>query len=78
MRMREDFAGAVGLNRIARFHLDPRDQRSDEDFYESIGDDNGVFGCMSLLGCHDVCPKNLPLSTQIAFLRRKIAAVGWK
>jgi succinate dehydrogenase iron-sulfur subunit len=78
MRMREAFVGAVGLNRIARFHLDPRDQRSDEDFYESIGDDNGVFGCMSLLGCHDVCPKNLPLSTQIAFLRRKMAAVGWK
>ena len=43
-----------------------------------IGDDNGVFGCMSLLGCHDVCPKNLPLATQIAFLRRKMAAVGWK
>jgi fumarate reductase iron-sulfur subunit len=78
VRMREDFVGAVGLNKIARFRLDPRDQRSDEDFYELIGDDDGVFGCMSLLGCHDVCPKNLPLSTQIAFLRRKMAAVGWK
>ena len=78
VRMREDFVGAAGLNKIARFRLDPRDQRSDEDFYELIGDDNGVFGCMALLGCHDVCPKNLPLSTQIAFLRRKMAAVGWK
>jgi fumarate reductase iron-sulfur subunit len=78
MRMREDFVGAAGLNKIARFRLDPRDQRSDDDFYELIGDDNGVFGCMSLLGCHDVCPKNLPLATQIAFLRRKMAAVGWK
>ena len=78
VRMREDFVGAVGLNKIARFRLDPRDHRSDEDFYELVGDDNGVFGCMSLLGCHDVCPKNLPLSTQIAFLRRKMAAVGWK
>jgi succinate dehydrogenase/fumarate reductase-like Fe-S protein len=78
VRMREDFVGAVGLNKIARFRLDPRDQRSDEDFYELIGDDDGVFGCMSLLGCHDVCPKNLPLSTQIAFLRRKMAAAGWK
>ncbi len=78
VRMREDFVGAAGLNKIARFRVDPRDQRSDEDFYELIGDDNGVFGCMSLLACHDVCPKNLPLSTQIAFLRRKIAAVGWK
>ena len=78
VRMRDDFVGAMGLNKIARFRLDPRDQRSDDEFYELIGDDDGVFGCMSLLACHDVCPKNLPLSTQIAFLRRKMAAVGWK
>ncbi len=78
VRMREDFVGAVGLNKIARFRLDPRDKRNDDDFYELIGEDNGVFGCMSLLGCHDVCPKKLPLATQIAFLRRKMAAVGWK
>lgn len=78
LRMREDFVGAVGLNKIARFRLDPRDARSDEDFYDLIGDDSGVFGCMSLLGCHDVCPKGLPLQTQIAFLRRKMAVIGFK
>ena len=72
-RMRKDFVGAVGINKIARFRLDPRDGRTDEDFYELIGDDDGVFGCMSLLACHDVCPKNLPLATQIAFIRRKMA-----
>jgi fumarate reductase iron-sulfur subunit len=77
-RMREDFVGAVGLNRIARFRLDPRDTRTDDDFYELIGDDSGVFGCMSLLACHDVCPKNLPLQTQIAFIRRKMVSMGWK
>ena len=27
-RMREDFVGAVGLNKIARFRLDPRDTRT--------------------------------------------------
>ena len=75
-RMREDFVGAVGLNKIARFRLDPRDKRTDADFYELVGDDNGVFGCMSLLACHDVCPKNLPLQTQIAFLRRKMVVQG--
>src|SRR4030095_7784667 len=48
-RMREDFVGAVGLNKIARFRLDPRDTRTDDEFYELIGDDQGVFGCMSLL-----------------------------
>jgi fumarate reductase iron-sulfur subunit len=77
-RMREDFVGAVGLNKIARFRLDPRDQRDDDDYYELVGDDDGVFGCMSLLGCHDVCPKQLPLATQIAFVRRKMVAMGWK
>lgn len=75
-QMRENFVGAVGLNKIARFRLDPRDTRSDDDFYELIGDDDGVFGCMSLLGCHDVCPKQLPLQTQIAYLRRKMAVIG--
>ena len=72
--MRNDFLGAVGLNRIARFHQDPLDERTDEDFYELIGDDSGVFGCMSLLGCEDVCPKHLPLQNQIAFIRRKMAS----
>ena len=76
-RMRDDFVGAVGINKIARFRLDPRDTRSDDDFYELVGDDNGVFGCMSLLGCHDVCPKKLPLATQLAFIRRKMVAIGW-
>jgi fumarate reductase iron-sulfur subunit len=77
-RMREDFVGAVGLNRIARFRLDPRDARTDDDFYELVGDDSGVFGCMSLLACHDVCPKNLPLQTQLAFIRRKMVGMAWK
>ncbi|MDP2607135.1 MAG: fumarate reductase iron-sulfur subunit [Deltaproteobacteria bacterium] len=77
-RMREDFIGAVGLNKVARFKLDPRDRRTDEDYYEIVGDDDGVFGCMSLLGCHDVCPKDLPLSSQIAFLRRRMVKMGWR
>jgi fumarate reductase iron-sulfur subunit len=77
-RMREDFVGAVGLNKMARFRLDPRDARTDADFYELVGDDDGVFGCMSLLACHDVCPKQLPLATQVAFIRRKMVRVGWK
>ncbi len=76
-RMRQDFVGAVGLNKIARFKLDPRDARSDDDFYELVGDDDGVFGCMSLLGCHDVCPKQLPLQTQIAYVRRKMVAMAF-
>ncbi|NJN40076.1 MAG: fumarate reductase iron-sulfur subunit [Gammaproteobacteria bacterium] len=78
LRMRPDFVGAVGLNKVARFRLDPRDGRSDDDYYDLVGDDDGVFGCMSLVGCQDVCPKNLSLATQIAFLRRKMLVTGLK
>jgi fumarate reductase iron-sulfur subunit len=75
-RMRSDFVGAVALAKVMRFKLDPRDAREDADFYELVGDDQGVFGCMSLLACHDVCPKNLPLATQIAYLRRQMLRQG--
>lgn len=75
-QMHPGFVGAVGLNQIARFRLDPRDQRSNEEFYALVGTDEGVFGCMTLLGCEDFCPKDLPLATQIAFLRRRMVATA--
>jgi len=70
--MRENFVGAVGLNKVARYKIDPRDKRSDADYYDLIGDEDGVFGCMSLMGCEDVCPKELPLQSKIAYMRRKM------
>lgn len=75
-QMHDDFVGAVGLNQITRFRLDPRDERTDADYYELVGDESGVFGCMTLLGCEDMCPKNLPLAAQIAFLRRRMAVTA--
>lgn len=72
-QMRPDFLGAVGLNKIARFRLDPQDQRDDTDYYAVVGDDSGIFGCMTLLACQDICPKELPLATQLAHLRRVMA-----
>lgn len=47
--MRNDFIGATSINRLARFYIDPRDERTSDSFYELIGDDSGVFGCMGLL-----------------------------
>ena len=70
--MRPEFVGAVGLNRVTRFSIDPYDERTDADFYELIGDDDGIFGCMSLMGCEDHCPKELPLQEKIAYMRRKM------
>ena len=71
-----DFLGAAGLNRIARFMQDPRDDRSGDDWFEVVSDENGVFGCVGLMGCHDVCPKGLPLLEQYAYLRRRMLGAG--
>ncbi|MCL1985883.1 MAG: fumarate reductase iron-sulfur subunit [Betaproteobacteria bacterium] len=71
--MREDFIGAASINRLARFYMDPRDERTAEDFYEVIGNDAGVFGCMGLLACEDVCPKRIPLQDQLGIMRRMAA-----
>ncbi len=75
-RMRDDFLGAMGFMKVTRMALDSRDKRTDEDWYEIIGNDEGVFGCMSLMGCEDNCPKDLPHQQKIAYLRRKMVAVG--
>ena len=72
--MREGFLGAAALNRIARFMLDPRDERTEDEYFEIIGTDEGIFGCMGLLACEDICPKGLPLQDQLGILRRKM---GW-
>ncbi len=70
------FVGAAGMNRIARFAMDPRDTRSDEDWFEVVSSEDGVFGCIGLMACQDVCPKGLPLREVYAFLRRKMLAAG--
>ncbi len=71
-QLKPNFVGAVGINQLARFKIDPRDEREDADFYHLIGSEDGVFGCMTLLGCDDMCPKELPLAQQIAYMRRKM------
>jgi fumarate reductase iron-sulfur subunit len=67
-----EFLGAAGLNRVARFMLDPRDQRDDADWFEVVSNEQGVFGCLGMMACEDVCPKDLPLLEVYAYLRRRI------
>jgi fumarate reductase iron-sulfur subunit len=68
-----DFLGAAGLNRVGRFLFDPRDQRSEDEWFELIATDEGVFGCIGMMACDDVCPKDLPLLEVFAYIRRKMS-----
>lgn len=74
--MRPDFLGAAGLNRMARFMIDPRDERTEKQYFDLVGTDFGIFGCMGLLACEDVCPKQLPLQDQLGRLRRRMAVAA--
>lgn len=71
-----DFLGAAGLNRIGRFIVDPRDHRTDQNWFELVSTDEGVFGCIGMMACDDVCPKDLPLLEIFAYIRRKMTAAG--
>ncbi len=71
-----EFSGPAGLNRIARFMMDPRDSRDDADWFEVVSTQDGVFGCLGMMACHDVCPKELPLLEVYAYLRRKALTTG--
>jgi fumarate reductase iron-sulfur subunit len=72
--VRPDFLGATGLNRIARFMMDPRDERSKDSWFEVVSDSEGVFGCIGMMACDDVCPKDLPLLEVYSYIRRKAVA----
>jgi fumarate reductase iron-sulfur subunit len=68
---RDGFLAPAGLNRVARFMMDPRDRRDDDDWFDVVASDQGVFGCVGLMACQDVCPKELPLLEVYAYLRRR-------
>ena len=75
-RLAKDFKGPAGLNRIARFMMDPRDERDDTDWFEVVANKDGVFACLGMMACHDICPKELPLLEVYAYLRRKALTTG--
>ena len=54
--------------------MDPRDTRRDLEWFEVVSNDQGVFACIGMMACHDVCPKELPLLEVYAYLRRKALA----
>jgi len=67
-----DFLAGAGMNRVARFMMDPRDSRSDAEWFDVVAGEQGVFACIGLMACEDVCPKELPLLEVYAYLRRRI------
>jgi fumarate reductase iron-sulfur subunit len=70
-QMNPSYLGATGLFRMARFLADPRDSRPESTVFDIVSTEEGIFGCIGLAACEDYCPKDLPLTSQLAYLRRK-------
>lgn len=47
-----------------------------DDWFDVVSSEDGVFGCIGMMACHDVCPKELPLLEVYSYLRRKMLAAG--
>jgi len=75
--IKPNFIGAAGVNRVARFMVDPRDKRTEQEYFEVVGSADGVFGCVGLMACDDNCPVGVPLRGQLTYVRRKMASAGW-
>ncbi|MEB3101833.1 fumarate reductase iron-sulfur subunit [Ferviditalea candida] len=76
--IKPNFIGAAGVNRVARFMIDPRDERDEQQYFDIVGSEDGIFGCIGLMACDDNCPIGIPLQGQLAYVRRKMAMAGWK
>lgn len=76
--IKPDFIGAAGVNRVARFMVDPRDKRDAQEYFDIVGSEDGVFGCIGLMACDDNCPIDIPLRDQLVYVRRKMALAAWK
>ncbi len=76
INVKPDFLGAAGLNRIARYMIDPRDGRNPETWYELVSTYEGIFGCIGMMACEDVCPKDIPLLETFSRVRRLMVSTG--
>ena len=73
------FLGAAGLNRMARFMMDPRDTRKTSDYLEIVGQGENVFACFETMMCEDNCPLDLPVDLHMEYVREKVASwIPWE
>ncbi|MBN2054880.1 fumarate reductase iron-sulfur subunit [bacterium] len=71
-KLNPDYLGAAGLNKVLHFMIDERDNRGVKGMLRYADDDNGAFGCEAMLGCRDLCPKDIELLKIIAKVRNRV------
>ncbi|MCZ7392171.1 MAG: succinate dehydrogenase iron-sulfur subunit [Candidatus Methanoperedens sp.] len=67
---REKYVGPMALTKVYRFNRDSRDSGGKERL-EIIGDETGIWRCRTIFRCTEYCPKDIPITDAIEFLKRK-------
>ncbi len=67
---REKYVGPMALNKVYRFNRDSRDSGAKERLV-IVGDEGGVWRCRTIFRCTEYCPKDIPITEAIEFLKRR-------
>ena len=67
----EKYVGPAALVRAFRYLFDSRDEGAEERI-ALLDQKDGALGCQTLWKCTEVCPKKIPVTKQIAQIKRRI------
>lgn len=67
---REKYVGPMALTKVYRFNRDSRDSGGKKRL-EIVGDEGGVWRCRTIFRCTEYCPKDIPITEAIEFLKRR-------
>ncbi len=68
----DDYLGPAAINMAYRFAMDEREgDRREDERYEIIKSEQGVWRCQTQFSCTEVCPKEIPLTEHIQELKRE-------
>jgi succinate dehydrogenase / fumarate reductase iron-sulfur subunit len=70
-RARPDYSGPAALLRAFRYIFDSRDSITAERL-ENIDTEDGVWGCKTMWGCTEVCPKEIPITQCLGQIKRAV------
>lgn len=73
----ETYLGPAAINRALTLIADSRDDATEERLERLMASD-GVWGCHTQGTCTDVCPKDIPVSEGIQYLKREAVKHGLK
>jgi succinate dehydrogenase / fumarate reductase iron-sulfur subunit len=70
-RARPDYLGPAALLRAFRYIFDTRDSITAERL-ETIDTEDGAWGCKTMWGCTEVCPKEIPITQCLGQIKRAV------